>query len=1005
MAMLVFVFAGGTLFAQILVSGTVTSSAQGEGVLPGVSVVVRGTTIGVSTDIDGKYSLTVPDNNAILLFSFIVYVDQEIQVNGRSTINVVMESSLEAVGEVVVTALGIRTEKKALGYATAQVGSEEISAIKSTGFTSALSGKIPGMTIQSTSSQTGSGSRIVLRGGSSISYNNNQPLYVVNGVPYDADNRTVSSGLNDIDPNSIENISVLKGAAASALYGNRAANGVVLITTKSGSFNSRPQVIVSHTSTFDKIWEIPLQNTWAQGVYENGAYTYVDGDTRYTSTSWGPKMSDLGITPYDRWQVFETGYTGETNVSFNGGNEKATYFVSATNLANDGIVKKLGFDRTSINANTSFKFTDKLTVSSNFMYSTSKGRRLEESNGNSSFMNTLMASPASWNPYPIYDEDGDLRLYRGGGRDPYLYTLDASGREYGRERFVGSVSVEYEILPVLKLRTVTGISNTAADTEYFFDKGGLAQVNGYFDQDTDISRDLESTEMLTYDNRFGDFNVTGMIGHNIVQNSWKGSRFDGDGILVPGLFNSSNVSSYTASVYRGMYRAWSMFGEARVGYKSMLYYTFSGRNDWVSSLTNDFFYSSHSLGFIFSELIPDETVLTFGKFRASYGKVGGPPRAYATNVVLSQAGGDGVTWPFQGQSSFLPDNSYPNPGLENEFKHEMEFGFDLKFFQNRLALDAAYYKNWSENQIISEQLLSSTGYSNGIINIGGITHKGFELSLSGTPVKTSDFSWDVILNWSTDKGIVDRLGTNNEPVDVGSSGWAIVGEEFPVLYGYVFLRDDDGNLVLSDDASTLGSPILDPRGRQVMGNIAPDWIGGLRNTFRYKGFTLIAQLDIKKGGLVMNFDDHYLTYYGMAKHQEDRPEDDMIVFEGVSGHFDYGTQTVVTGGTNTNATRYSRYFQGVCQTVNEENIQPAGYIKLRELVLSYDLPSNIANTVFMQGLKVSLIGRNLWRKFDDGFFGPDPETNTADGINNGSAWFNYSFPSLKTYAISVTATF
>lgn len=1010
---LVFLFSCSLMFAQEVVTGKVTSAEESEDALPGVSVVVKGTTRGVVTDANGEYSILVERESAILEFSFIGYIKQEIAVNGRSTIDVEMQPELEEVGEVVVTALGIRTEKKALGYATAEVESDEISAIKSKGFTDALSGKIPGMSIKATSSQAGSGSRVVLRGGSSISYSNNQPLYVVNGVPYDADNRTVSSGLNDIDPNTIENISVLKGAAASALYGNRAANGVVLITTKGGNFNTKPSVTFSHTSTFEKIWEIPLQKTWAQGVYEDGEYTYYDGDTRYTSTSWGPKISETpGAEYYDRWQVFKTGYTSETNLSFNGGNEMATYYVSVSDLGNDGIVKKLGYNRTNINANTSFKFTDKLTVSSNFMYSTSTGLRLEESNSNSSFMNTLISSPPSWDPYPIYDEDGDIRLYRGGGRDPYLYVLNNSGREYGRERFVGSIKIEYEILPKLRFVSTSGISNTSADTERYFDKGGLAQRNGYFYYETDLSRDIESTEMLTYEDRFSDFNVSAMFGHNIMQNTWKGSDFFGNGILVPSLYNTNNVSSYTAGAYRGMYRSWSLFGEARVGYKSMLYYTFTGRNDWVSSLNNDFFYSSHSLGFIFSEFIEDDSILSFGKLRASYGKVGSPPRAYATNVTLQQAGGDGVSWPFMGQSSYLPDDSYPNPDLTNEFKHEIEVGADLQFYGNRLAIDAAYYHNWSENQIISEQLLSSTGYSSGIINIGGITHKGVELSISGTPVKTSDFSWDIGLIWSKDKGTVDKLGTNDEPVYVGSSGWAIVGEEFPVLYGYVFLRTDDGQLVLNDqgnqgeDRSTYGSPMLDPRGRQVMGNIAPDWIGGLRNTLRYKGFSLVTQLDMKKGGLVMNFDDHYLTYYGMAKHQEDRPIDNKTVFEGVMGHYDYSAQEIVISSEeNTEWTWYDRYYKGVCQSVNEENIQPAGYIKLRELILTYDLPSDIASKAFMQGLRISFIGRNLWRKFDEGFYGPDPETNTSEGINNGSAYFNYSFPSLRTYAISVTATF
>ncbi len=1014
MTVFAMVFTVTTLCAQDLVTGTVTSSSEGEGPLPGVSVVLKGTTIGTVTDANGQYSITVPDREGTLVFTFVGYIDKEVQINGRSVVNTVIDPSLEEVGEVVVTALGIRSEKKALGYATAQVESEAISAVKTQDFTSALAGKIPGMTIQRTSSQAGSGSRVVLRGGSSISYSTNQPLYVVNGVIFDADNRSVSSGLNDIDPNSIENISVLKGAAASALYGSKAANGVILITTKSGKFGERPTVTFSHTSSFEKIWEIPLQEIWAQGTYENGAYTYIDGETRFTSTSWGPRISDLpGVDYYDRWQVFETGYTGETSLSFNGGSDRASYFVAVSNTNNNGVVKKLGFDRTSITANTNFKFTEKLTVATNIMYSTSLGMRLEESNNNGSFMNTLLASPPSWNPYPIYDDTGWLRLYRGGGRNPYLWTLDNTGRKYGRERFVGSLSVEYEILPTLTFRTVSGISNTSADTESYKDYGAYADTPGYFDYDMDISRDLESTEMLTYDNRFGDFSVTAMVGHNIVQNVWKGTEFDGDGILIPGIFNRNNVSTYIADIDRGMYRSWSLFGEGRVGYKSMLYYTFSGRNDWVSSLSNDFPYSSHSLGFIFTELMDENPVLNFGKFRASYGKVGGPPRAYATEVTLEAARSDGVGWPFLGQTSYLPGDEFPNPELTNEFKHEMEFGLDLRLFNNRLGIDAAYYHNWSENQIIREQLLSSTGYSSGIINIGGITHKGVELSITGTPVKTSDFSWDILLTWSKDNSMVDKLGTNDEPVSLGSSGYAIVGEPFPVIYGNVFLKTDDGRLVLndepgldqSDSRSIYAAPILDTRGRQIIGKIAADWLGGFRNTFRYKGFSLITQLDVKKGGLVVNYDDHYLTYYGMAKHQEDRPDDNKIVFEGVMGYLNSDGEVVITEETNTEWTWYDRYYKGVCQSVDEENVQPAGYIKLRELVFSYDLPVNIAEKVFMKGLKVSFIGRNLWRKFDDGFYGPDPETNTNDNINNGSAWFNYSFPSLKTYAVSVTATF
>jgi len=993
-----------TLHAQRLtVTGKVTD--VNNQVLPGVSVVVKGTSTGTSTGTDGSYSINVTSGDVVLSFSFIGYVQQDIPVNGRTTINVTLAETSQQLQEVVVTALGIRSEKKALGYATATVDASSIAEVKSNNFVTALNGKVAGVQISTTSSQPGSGSRIIIRGGSSIT-GNNQPLFVVNGIPFDAANSGQSSGLADIDPNSIESLSILKGAAASALYGSSAANGVVLITLKSGTFDSKPVVTFSHSSSFDKIYEIPLQKTWAQGYWDGSNWVYVDGETSKTSQSFGPRIADVpGAKYYDRWNIFNKGYTAENDISVTGGTQQTSYYVSFGNLSNQGVLEPMKFNRNSINANTSFKFTPKLTVSSNIMYSKQGGTRLTEDVSNSSFMNTLLASPNTWNPNPLRDEDGNLRLFRGGGRDPYLWTLQSSGREFQRDRLAGTIMVEYTILPFLKFRSVSGISTTSANNNDHFNKGGIQVTEGWYNSSESFSRDIESTEMLTFDRKFGDFNVTAMVGHNIVENNWRGSNFNGTGLIIPGVYNTSNVAGYTASAYRGTYRAYSFFGEARVSYKSMLYYTISGREDKASSIANAYFYPSHSLGFIFSELLPNKKILSFGKLRASYAKVGAPASAYVTNTVLATAGGLGVKWPFNGQMSYLEPSTYPNPSLSNEFKNEIEVGTELKFYQDRLGVDLAYYHNWSKNQIIWEQFLPSTGYTGGYINIGGITHKGVELSIYGKPIQKANFSWEIIANWSKDNSVVDKLGTNNEPIDVGSSGTAVVGHSFPVIYGTGFLRDDKGRLVLDDNpGSGLGRPQVDNRSNLILGKISPDWIGSLRNTFRYKGISLIAQLDFLKGGLMYSQDDHYLTYYGMAKHQENRPDNNMITFDGVMGHYDAVTKKVVVTSETPVPTSYSLYYQTVCQLVTEDNLMPKDYIKLRELVVTYDLPKQLTDKLFMKGLKVSFAGKNLWRKFKKGFEGPDTEINT-NGIDNGNAYFTYSFPAIKTYTLTLTATF
>ena len=1002
---LLFFITGTSMFAQDQIMGKIIDN-NGMPLL-GATVVEKGTSNGTQSDMDGNFTLQITNpQNAILVISYVGFSTQEVPINGKKTIEITLEEDSEALSEVVVTALGIKSEKRALGYATAEVDGGNLSSVKATNnFVNALSGKVAGVQISSASSQPGSGARIVIRGGSSIT-GNNQPLLVVNGVPFDAANGSSSSGLADIDPNSIESLSVLKGAAASALYGSEAANGVILVTTKSGTFNMKPVISLSSSISFDDIYEIPLQDKWSQGYWQNDDWVYVDGNSSFTSTSFGPRISDVpGAQLYDRWDIFETGITNENSLSITGGGEKASYYISYSNLNNNGILSPLEFRRNAINANTSFKFTPKLTVSSNILYTTQKNERLFEDSSNSSFMNTLMATPNTWNPYPIYDEDGSLRSYRGGSRDPYTWVLDNVGATNERDRFAGTFIIEYEILDHLKFRSVTGISTTSAYSNSFYNLGGYASVQGSYSSSERFSRDIESTETITYDNDFGDFEVNVMLGHNIQENKWRGNYFNGNGLILPGIYNSTNVSGYSAYDDRGMFRSYSFFGQAMLGYKKMLYYTVTGRNDWASSLADSFFYPSHSLGLVFTELLPKNDILNFGKFRASYAKVGSPANAYARNNPLVSAGGDGVMWPFNGQRSYLSSSRIPNNNLTNEFKSEVELGLELRLLKSRLNFDISYYHNWSENQILSEQFLASTGYTYGTVNIGGITHKGLEVGINAVPIQTEFFNWDLSLNWSKDNSNVDRLGSNNEPIGVGSYGYAIVDQPYPVIYGLGFLRDDEGRLVLDDTPGlSYGRPLADNSGNQILGQTAPEWIGSLRNTLSYKNLSLMFQFDVSKGGNLYSLNDHYLTYYGMAAHQNNRPDDNMTTFDGVMGHYDSATGEVVVTSETPQPTRYDLYYQTVAQSVLEDNIMPKDYIKLREVQLAYNLPNKLIASAGLQDVQIAFSGRNLWRSFHDDFEGPDPEINT-DGITNGNGYLSYSLPTTKTYSLTLTAKF
>lgn len=1016
---------------QKMVRGVVTSADDGSPI-PGVSVLVKGSTLGTITGGDGVYEISVPADATILVFSFIGMETQEIAVESKTVINVVLSSDLIKVDEVIVTALGIKREKKALGYAVSEVKSEEIVNARETNIVNALAGKVAGVQINSSSGQPGGASRIVIRGNSSIQYGN-QPLFVIDGMPIDNSEKPLidggvmysnsgnldtgpggNSGV-DIDPNSIENITVLKGASASALYGSRAANGVVLITTKMGDKGMKPQVAYSFTSSWDKIIQHDLQENWSQGW----GGTYFDGETTKTSSSWGPRISEVpGAEKYDRWGTFQTGLTQEHNVSIRGGGKKASYFASISDYNQQGTLEPIDFERRTLLANSRVSISEDLTFSTSVNFTRTKGNRLFEGNSPGSFMNSFLGSPWTYSMDPAVDDNGDQRLYRNGGRNNYLWLLDNSGVADERERFITSFGLEYNLTEKLTVTGKLGLDmyNQKEETK---ENVGIVSYHptGYYEVFSKNFYNLNSDIMVNYTTDVGtDFKLDAMIGNNITDRKTEMTDVQGEGFIIPSYYNLSNTQTQSNIAVLEQYRMVSVYGQVTASFRNYLFLTLTGRNDWSSTLpksNNNFFYPSVSTGFVFSELL-DNDWLNFGKLRVSYAEVGNDAPVYALAAsYVNPEGWDptrgALTFPYNNVNGYIRDDSAGNPNIEPEKTKEFEIGTEIKLFNNRVGLDASYYHKVSLNQIYPTPTAYSVGYTTALMNIGKMTNTGVELMAYFTPLKSRNFQWDVTLNWATNTNTVNKIADGVSSLQLegftGEGPFLVEGESYGVIYGYYAERDEEGRYVIRDDGSYQDGEYLYNQGKsKVLGKVDPDWTGGIRNTFSYKGLMLSAFVDMRFGGSVYNLDEYYLKYYGMSVTTDNRPDDLAVVLDGVKGHYDDDLNVVITGENDIEAD-YQSLYQNTVSSITEFNVQKNDYIKLRELSLAYQLPKKWLDSVpYISSFNVSLSGRNLWFWKHDSFTGSDPEGSLA-GSKNGQGIVNYMMPSTRSYSLNMKVTF
>jgi TonB-linked SusC/RagA family outer membrane protein len=983
-----FVFVSGyTLLAQtIVITGTVASSVAGEGPIPGVTVIVKGTTIGAITDANGKYSITVPSNATTLVFSYIGMKSQEVLIGGRTVIDGIMASDLIGLNEVVVTALGIAKEKKALGYSVQDVKGDEITKAKETNVINSLQGRISGAQITSASGAVGASSRIVIRGVSSLS-GNNQPLFVVDGIPIDnanfgstgTDGTNRGNGAADINPDDIETLTVLKGANASALYGSRASAGVIVVTTKKGKKGEKLLVAISNTTTFERPLKLPdFQNKYGQG--NGGLFTYVDGAgggvNDGVDESWGPQL-DVGLMipqfssvdengvaqpapwishPNNVKNFFEVGSTVSTNVSLTGGSEKSNFRLSFTNLNQNGMVPNTDFLKKTLSFSASSNPVDKLTFSASGNYVNAKS----DNQPGYGYAATNVMQQFTWTGRQVdytllrdkqRNADGSIFNWNHNyHNNPYM-TLYEDLNKMRRDRFFGNAMVKYQFADYLSayIRSGGDIYSNFTSSQNFV--GDMDYPTGYYGETVNLFREINTDFLITFDKPLNpDFNLSVNFGGNRMDRISQQNTGTAPELAVPGIYNvaNSSVTPTTSNRYTSK-RINSIYGFGQLAFKNSLFLDFSVRNDWSSTLPpehNSYLYPAVSVSGVLTDLLKiDSKILSFAKIRGSWAQVGGDTDPYALEPTVAFGAG------WNGDPKLLNlavPNTLPNSLLKPQKNESIEFGADLRFFLDRVRLDVTYYSQKSINQIVDIAVSASTGYTAKTVNAGRIDNKGVEVLLALTPVKTSDFRWDVTFNFSKNQNKVITLAEGVEQFLLGSY-WslqvlAIPGGAYGVLWGYDVKRDPDGNVLYTNGLASQGD-------LKALGNSTPNWLGGMLNEFSYKGLNASFLIDTKQGGDMYSMTTTWGRYAGALKETLIGREGG-IVGDGVmsDGNGGYVPNTIVATAEAFNKAAYA-------DNIAFPSIFDASYIKLREIKFGYTFKNSPKLPI--KDLNVSFVGRNL----------------------------------------------
>lgn len=1061
--------------AQHTVSGNVTSSEDGMP-LPGVSIILQGTTQGVSADFDGNYSINLPNGNGVLVYSYLGFETQEVAVNGRTSISIALVPGAQALDEVVVTALGIKREDKSLGYSVENVAGEELTRVAQENVLNSLSGKVAGVTLNSTGG-TGSSVSMVIRGAISLS-SDNQPLFVIDGVPvsnslnniggFGNDNRVdYGNAISDLDPNSIEDVSILKGPSAAALYGSRAGNGVVLITTKKAKDNEKMKVSFTTNTVFDVPYRFLDQQTrFASGYFsfspesQGGSYLLPDValtggnggpelDKGYFAVQWNAPLDANGVPiptelksyPNNVRNFVQTGITTTNSLEISNTTKVMNYRMGVTNMQNTGLVPNSDVNRNSFSLSASSNLNDKLIFSTNVNVVHSFADNRPASNRGANPLQWAYSTPANIDLGLLKDYDlpgTDVLTLAQDYNNPYFLAYGVNN-SYSRYRVYGNMVMDWNISPAFKIRSSYNLNTYNQTQETKMSPGYNAEVNNgtYGISKTDgVETNVDLLATFTKDLGAFDFSISG--GGNLMYQKNTGlsnSAISKVGLVVPDLFTVSNIArtSLNHSSFASERGINSVYALGNFGFMDMLYLDVTARNDWSSTLPVDnrsYFYPSASLSFLLSEVV-DIPKVDLLKLRGGWARVGNDTNPYQLGAYYNNAG----QW--ENAVLYSAPGSLSTPTLEPEEATSQELGLDLTMFNNRFRFEGTYYTVENRNQIVpSIPIPGSSGYSSVSINAGVLESKGYELSLGLTPVRTENWNWDLNVNYTTNESKVIALAPGVDYIELWNENKSVsrayvanpaTGEDGLVgnIYSPLKLRVTDPN------SPYFGYPLIDgdegeflPQEERVkVGNYNPDFVMGLQSSLTYKNFTLNMTFDWRSGGEYMSQTSRYMVEDGYGQQLLDNlvnpgiaqpgpelkqwvldnadqliegegfypvggtpgeggfPETwggsvvyDGVFYPGVLGyHDDNGNFILESENLGEDGTIFFPFAASHPWAFGTQHMFEADYIKLREISLSYSLPSKLLNRTGLDNISLSVYSRNimLWTK--DSSFGIDPE--------------------------------
>ncbi|MEA5256265.1 SusC/RagA family TonB-linked outer membrane protein [Arcicella aquatica] len=1009
-------FSSSQLFAQAI-KGKVSDSNQSA--LVGVNVLIKGTAKGTVTDVLGNYSLNVPKGST-LIFRSLGFATKEVEVGDRTVVDVVLEATAASLDEVVVTALGVQKDKKALGYAVSELKGSEFTQARELNLGNALSGKIAGVNATSTATGPGGSSRVIIRGNGSLG-GNNQPLYVINGVPID--NTNVNSagmwggfdtgdGLNSINPDDIESVTVLKGGASAALYGFRAGSGVILITTKSGK--SQKGLGVDFNSTYTA--EVPLKLSDYQYQYGAGTRgakpTTADEALAAGKLSWGAKLdgspviqSDGVARPYVAQKdniknFYNVGSTFSNTLAVSGGNKDLNFRFSMSNADSKSVVPNSTFGRKSFNLSTNGRLSNKVVFESVVQYNVEKGENrsfLSDTPKNPNVAAQLLATSIDIRTLaPGVDSRGYESLWNDNvyAQNPYFATTKVKNTD-DRNRFMGSFNLRYNFNDNFYAKGRLGTDYNQLKFWQIEPTGLAYSTLGSMSQSERKIIETNAEVIVGFQKEVSNLSINAFVGGNKMLRTNEATGISGGQFNVPFNYFPSNLISSNWNYEYKKRAVNSIYGSADFGYKNILFLTLTGRNDWFSTLdpkNNNIFYPGVSTGFVFSDAIAERpNWLSYGKVRASWATVGGGyPEEYALNLPYTLQSNPYFSNPLMNIGS----NTIPNSTLKPNSTTTSELGIELKTLNNRLGIDLTIYNRVTTDDAVKASVSSASGYQDVLLNVGRVENKGIEILLTGNPVRTSSFKWDVSYNlaYNNNKVVTIAPGLKTLSMDESRTRNAYVynfeGQSYGMIAGYKAKRDAAGNIVYN---KATGLPIQGEFTQIARG--VPPVTMGLTNSFSYKNFNMSFLIDAKFGASLYSATNAFATRYGLAQRTaENGIRETGVTVKGVDENGEAFTKTISA----------QDYFTGISTTITDEFVYNANYAKLRQLTFGYTFPKSVLGKSPIQSLSISFVARNLLMLFNN-VPNVDPESTYNNGNAQGLEMFGV--PTTRSFGLNLMAKF